>query len=89
MKSYKDTMWNMFFVANGNPIHMQDGKAWDNRKSKMCKRHLPRGRVFRWLEDAEWRMLMRKIDETLDKYGALDKVKADVLTPNAANNRHT
>ena len=51
MKNLEDTL----IACNRKAFLYKDGKAWDNRKKKTWRKHVPRGKVYMRLSNLEGR----------------------------------
>ena len=57
MKTYMENLHDTMLKCNRYSYEYGDGKAWDNRKCKTFRRHVPRGNVYMRLtnlEDRRW-----------------------------------
>jgi len=53
--------------ANRKSLKYRDHKAWDNRKSKIAKRHKPRGRAYKKVVQNERRAMYDRLCGSVDR----------------------
>lgn len=54
-KTYFENLNYAIIQNNKKALAYGDGKAWDNKKKKTKKSHMPRGKCYRRFVDMEWK----------------------------------
>lgn len=72
--NYFDNLIKTLTDCNEIAYRYGDGKAWDNRKKKIFKRHAPRGKVYMKLSKIEGRKLYNKLVDLTDR---LEEIKTE------------
>jgi len=65
-KTYFENLNSAIINNNKKSFKYRDGKAWDNKKKKTAKSHMPRGKMYRRFMDMQWRGVCSQLTDDMN-----------------------
>lgn len=71
--TYTQNLNQTLIKASRKAFLYGDGKAWDNRKAKICRRHMPRGKAYRRMVNMDWKRACEGFGRLVEKVAQLEQ----------------